>query len=625
MEVSPTGFSTFGLDDRLLRAVQEMGFESPTPIQQETIPKLLAGDVDFIGLAQTGTGKTAAYGLPLLAKIDFTRAQTQALILCPTRELCLQVMEEIQKMGRYLERLTTIAVYGGAEFDKQARALKKGAQVVVATPGRMLDQIRRQNANLSAVQVVVLDEADKMLEMGFQEDVEEIMQQAAGEKKIWLFSATMPSEIRRLAQTYMNSPQEAGRETKSRAAENVRHLYYLCPHGAKIDALRRLLDYNPDIYGLIFTRTKIEAQEVAEELTKHKYNADALHGDLPQAQRDRVMKMFRQGTLRILVATDVAARGLDVQNLTHVLHMDLPDERETYVHRAGRTARAGKHGISAALVTSGQLKRLYDVERLIGVKFEKTLIPTPQGVVLRRFENYVDNLTKLTFDLDAVNGYLETLHEKLVDLDKEELLRRVCAWELNRFMELYGVAPDLNPPERDRDRRNGREVEKGGGGSPSEKYARFFINLGEKDGFSKMSLLRYLSQLTGLPPSHLNRIQVLDTYSFFESFKDEEVQVLKRAQNVAYGDRKIVIETAVERDAMARRDKPAPRGGYDRKPAERSESRYTERYDSYNSGAPKAKSGGYKSRSAVDSRPAKNRPTGPKKRGKYVSFFEEEI
>lgn len=605
-----TGFEALGLSTEILNALSEMGFEAPTPIQAGALPILLASEQDFVGLARTGTGKTAAYGIPILEKIDIRLPQTQALILCPTRELCLQVTEEIRKMGRYTQGADVLAVYGGAEFDKQARALRKGCPIVVATPGRMLDQLQRGNANISKVRYLVLDEADKMLEMGFQEDVETIMQQTNSEKRVWLFSATMPPEIRKLARNYMQDPQEIAVSPENSTAENVKHQYYLSPVGSKFEVLQRLLDYTPDIYGLIFTRTKLEAQDVAEALSKHNYSADALHGDLAQAQRDRVMKMFREGTLRILVATDVAARGLDVQNLTHVIHYDLPDERETYIHRAGRTARAGKSGISAALVTPNQMRHLREIERIIGIKFEKLPVPRPDDVVRRQVSHFLEQFESLHYDEAAVAPYVDTFRQHLENLNAEEILKRLCWWEMDRFIKLYGEALDLNPSE------NGRMAN-----NKNDRYARYFINVGQRDGFSKMTLLRWLSKETRLPASHINRVQVMDTYSFFESFKDEEKIVLSNMKGASVGDRRVVVETAVDNKESTPKpkrstspDRPIAKSLPTKKKVERNEK----------SGGPfRAETRGRGDKPVTVKSTKSNRSTD--KRTKFIPFFEEEL
>ena len=553
-------FESFGLPDALLQAVNHLGYTQPTAIQEQAIPILSAGDTDFIGLAQTGTGKTCAFTLPLLQQIDFSVRQPQGIILLPTRELCQQVTGEVQKLAQFIPDIRVEAVYGGAEMQKQSSALRKGVHLIVATPGRMLDQLHRNNVSLDEIKYVVLDEADKMLEMGFEDDVREIIEQVNPERKIWLFSATMPKPIRQIADQYMDNPKEVTVGFKNMTAENISHHYYVCKISDRMEALQRLIDSTPDIYGLIFTRTRSDAQNVAEELIKQGYNADALHGDLPQAQRERVMKMFRERTLQLLVATDVAARGLDVQDVTHVIHYGVPDDVDTYIHRAGRTARAGKFGTSVAIAIPGERRKQEQIERTIKRNFERKMIPSAAEIVEKRLESYVRNLTANQPPVEVLTQYLPIFEKAFGDLSKEEIIRCLCGHQLNRFWEYYKDARDLNVNQRNeagprdarlgKDRDNGRDSRDRNGRARENfstnpgKYSRFFINLGKKDGFDKRSFLDWLSRNTRLPVNHLHRVDLQNSFSFFETYADEAPLVQKRLSEASYHNRMVNISLA---------------------------------------------------------------------------------
>jgi ATP-dependent RNA helicase DeaD len=546
-------FESFGLPAELLQAVNQLGYTAPTAIQSEAIPVLSHNDTDFVGLAQTGTGKTCAFTLPLLQKIDLDAVYPQAIILLPTRELCQQVTGEVLKLSQFIPDLRVEAIYGGTEMGKQSSALRKGVHIIVATPGRLLDQLGRRNVKLDQIKYIVLDEADKMLEMGFEDDVREIIEKAHDDRKIWLFSATMPKPIRQIADQYMNDPVEVTIGFKNTTAENISHQYYLCRPTDRLEVLQRIIDINTDIYGLIFTRTRSEAQIVAEELIKQGYNADALHGDLPQPQRERVMKMFRERTLQLLVATDVAARGLDVQDVTHVIHFGIPDDIDTYIHRAGRTARAGKSGISVAIVTPGERNRQAQIERLIKRTFEKQEIPSAEQIAEKRMESYVRRLQTFEPDPALIAQYLPIFEQAFENMSKEELIKHLCGQEMSRFWDYYKDARDLNIAQRqpntresalDRkggrnDRRNGREFEPIPG-----KYTRFFINLGKKDGFDKRGFLDWLSRNTRLPLNHLHRVDLQNSFSFFETYSDEAQIVQRRLADASYHNRTVNLSLA---------------------------------------------------------------------------------
>lgn len=550
-------FELFGLPAEILEAVNHLGYTEPTEIQKQAIPMLSSGEIDFIGLAQTGTGKTCAFTLPLLQQIDFSSRHPQGIILTPTRELCQQVTGEVQKLSQFIPDIRVEAVYGGAEMHRQSTALRKGVHLIVATPGRMLDQLHRNNVKLSEVKYVVLDEADKMLEMGFEDDVRQIIESVNPERKIWLFSATMPRAIRQIAEQYMENPKEVTVGMKNTSAANISHHYYLCRPSDRMEVLQRVIDLHTDIYGLIFTRTRSDAQNVAEELIKQGYNADALHGDLPQAQRERVMKMYRERTLQLLVATDVAARGLDVQDVTHVIHYGVPDDIDTYIHRAGRTARAGKTGVSLMIATPGERSRQEQIERIIKRKFDKQIIPSAEEIAAKRMQSYVKNLIAVQPEDELILRFLPIFEEAFADISKEEIIKHLCGHELHKFMQYYKEAGDLNiaarPQDRLRDssgsdRRDSRDARGGrdrdfGDRTPG-KYTRFFINLGKKDGFDKRGFLDWLSKSTRLPVNHIHRLDLQNSFSFFETYADEAQLAEKRLSQAVFHNRVVNVSVA---------------------------------------------------------------------------------
>lgn len=521
-----TTFTEIGLNPEILEAIQEIGYQYPTEIQLKSLPILLTQDCDFIGLAQTGTGKTAAYGLPLLHKIDFSVNEPQALILSPTRELCVQIAGELEKFSKNIHSAKIACVYGGVSMDKQIKELNRGPQIIVATPGRMIDHLHRKNTNLQNIKYIILDEADEMLNMGFREEVDEILTFASQkEKYIWLFSATMPSEIRQIISRFMSNPEEVSIGKKNTLAQNIRNEAYIIDKDFRYEALKRIVDYYPDIYGIIFTRTKSEAQEIAEQLIKDGYNADALHGDLSQAIRDKVMMRFRDKSLQILVATDVAARGLDVDNITHVIHYGVPDDIESYIHRSGRTARAGKTGVSISIVTNSQKQRLKQVEQLIKTKIHILSIPTAQDVIEKRLLHFFEEFKNIQIDSDIINKYQTSILEQLKDLSREEILLRFCTLEFQRFTEYYKDAIDLNVLN-------------------NSKQIRLFINIGRKDGFDKLEFVQWIHRMTDIPKKFINNVRVNDSYSFFEISEKDKPTVFERLQNIKLGKRYIEIEMA---------------------------------------------------------------------------------
>src|SRR3954462_15960273 len=456
-------FEELGLAEPLVKVTSELGFENPTQIQEKAIPVLLSGTKDLIGLAQTGTGKTAAFGLPLLQLIEAGKKFPQALIICPTRELCLQIVNEMELFKKHQAGIHVVAVYGGSSITEQIRDIKKGVQIVVATPGRLIDLIERKAINLEQIEYVVLDEADEMLNMGFQEDIEFILQNTPKRESTWLFSATMPPEIRKVSRRYMKEPVEVTVGKINTGNVNIDHQYYVTQAQHRYETLKRLIDFNPGIYGLIFTRTKADAQEIAEKLTREGYDIDALHGDLTQAQRDKVMGQFRDKSLQLLIATDVAARGIDVKDMTHVINYGLPDDVEVYTHRSGRTGRAGAVGISMSIVHARELGKLREIERTVQAPFHRLEIPSGKDVCRKQFFYFMDKLLEADISHGDYETYVPMLEEKFADITKEEVLKRVAALEFDRFLKYYENAEDLNVRERlrqpwDRGEPRGREI-----------------------------------------------------------------------------------------------------------------------------------------------------------------------
>jgi ATP-dependent RNA helicase DeaD len=538
-----TTFESLGLQEPILKGIQDLGFVAPTPIQEKAIPVLLSGEKDFVGLAQTGTGKTAAFGLPLLQQLDVKRRQPQGLILCPTRELCLQITNDLKNFSKYLGDISVVAVYGGASIVQQLRELKRGAHVVIATPGRLLDIIERGAINFDQVRYAVLDEADEMLNMGFQEDINNILSKTPQSKTTWLFSATMPQEVRRIAQNYMTDPFELTVGNKNSGNVNIEHEYYVVRPREKYAALKRIVDYNPEIFGIIFTRTKIESQEIAESLIRDGYNADALHGDLTQQQRDKVMKRFREKSLQVLVATDVAARGIDVDNVTHVINYELPDDVENYTHRSGRTARAGKSGISIAIITGRDIGKIRQIERVIGKKFTKAEVPDGFAVCEKQLFGLVHKIHNVTVSEEQIEPYLERIYEEFAAMSKEELIKRFASLEFNEFLEYYRDAPDLNVKEEKRTYEGNTMSHRGTG-----KFTRLFINLGSVDDFTRGDMLRYLCDTSGVRGNKIGRIDLKGVYSFFEvenDVVDKFVQGFKKAE---YNGRSVRIEMSQDGD-----------------------------------------------------------------------------
>ncbi len=536
-------FQDLGLSGEIVEAIHQLGFENPTPIQEKAIPILLQGDTDLVGLAQTGTGKTAAFGLPLIQLVDEKNRATQALIVAPTRELSVQITNDLERFMVKVKRLNIVTVYGGASISDQIRKVRQGAQIIVATPGRLIDLLSRKVVDLTHIQFVVLDEADEMLNMGFKEDIDEILSTTPDSKKVWLFSATMPREVREIASNYMNNPKELTMEGRQSGNENIDHQFVVVDERDKYLALKRFVDYTPDIFGVIFCRTKMDTQRIAEHLIKDGYNADPLHGDLTQVQRDRVMKSFKEKTLQLLVATDVAARGIDVNNITHVIHMNMPDEMEFYTHRSGRTARAGKKGISLAIVSKKEVGRIGMVEKMLKRKFTKVLVPTGDEVCQQKIVGLVHKVRHVEVNEEEIDSFLPEVYHELKDLSKEDIIKRFASIEFNRFLEYYRDARDLNKSEkksffdeggsRDSSRDSFRDSSSGD---------RIFINIGKMDGLETGTLLGMICDYGDLTKDKVGKIDLKGAYSFFEVGKEFTNQVMKGFEGVEVRGRKVRLE-----------------------------------------------------------------------------------
>ncbi|MCB2196506.1 MAG: DEAD/DEAH box helicase [Bacteroidetes bacterium] len=547
-----TKFADLGISQDILKGISELGFEEAMPVQQEVIPVLLETNQDIVALAQTGTGKTAAFGLPIVQQITIKNKYPQALILSPTRELCVQIAKDLMAYSKHVNGLKVLPVYGGADINAQIRGLRMGAHVIVATPGRMLDLIKRKNADITNVQTVVLDEADEMLNMGFRDDLNDILESVPDERRTLLFSATMPKEVAAIAKNYMSKPQEITVGKKNAGAESVKHLFYLVHARDRYLALKRIADVNPDIYAIVFCRTRMETKEVAEWLIKDGYSADALHGDLSQAQRDHVMSRFRHKNIQMLVATDVAARGLDVNDLSHVINYNLPDDTEAYTHRSGRTGRAGKTGVSVAIVHLREKYRIKDIEKKINKKFEKADIPTGKEVCKKQLFNLVDKMEHVEIDHEEINGFLPEIYKKLEWLDKEDLIKRFVSLEFNRFLDYYKNAPDLNVPDEKDFKQQGRD--KGKRRGSDDNYKRLFINVGKNHGLNAQRLMGLVNESTRDRNIPIGKIDIMKSFSFFEIDQQYTDKVLGGLNGYSFEGVKVNSEVAKER----------PSGGGDR-------------------------------------------------------------
>ncbi|MBN2681817.1 MAG: DEAD/DEAH box helicase [Bacteroidales bacterium] len=597
-------FTELGLSPNLLKGIEDLEFKKPTPIQEKIIPIIFSSENDIIGLAQTGTGKTAAYGLPIIQNIDFEDNSVQALILSPTRELCMQIAGDMVKYSKHIKGFEVVAVYGGASIENQIRALKKGAHVIVATPGRMLDLIKRRAAKIDKIRTVVLDEADEMLNMGFREDLDSILETTPKAKRTFLFSATMPEEVARISKNYMQNATTVTIGTQNSGAENVKHIYYQVHARNRYLVLKRIADYNPDIYGIVFCRTRMETKEVADKLIKDGYNADALHGDLSQSQRDHVMKRFRERTLQMLVATDVAARGIDVSDISHVINYNLPDDLDVYTHRSGRTGRADKSGISISIVNYREKSKIPSIEKAIKKKMERQPVPNGNEICQRQLFKMIDKMEKVEVDELQIAPFMDVVNKKLEWLSKEDVIKHFVSLEFNRFLEYYKNAPDLNEKDSDKyddgggrgrsdrgDRRSrsdrggrserndrgerGERGERSGRENRSDSYnrsdrgertdrgdrqdrgerterrrpekggyVRFFINVGKKDKLLPKNIIGLVNDYAKDRDINIGEIDMKDSFSFFEVGEKHAEKVLSSFKDGNYKGRKIVVEQA---------------------------------------------------------------------------------
>ncbi|WP_036155008.1 DEAD/DEAH box helicase [Maribacter forsetii] len=550
-----TKFEALGLEKSLLDAITDMGFETPSEVQEKAIPILLESETDLVALAQTGTGKTAAFGFPLIQKIDSNSRTTQGLILSPTRELCLQITKEMQAYSKYERNVNVVAIYGGASITEQARQIKRGAQIIVATPGRMKDMISRRLVDISKIDYCVLDEADEMLNMGFMEDIKEILSGTPNDKSTWLFSATMPREVATIAKKFMHSPQEITVGAKNSGASTVQHEYYVVGGRDRYPALKRLADTNPDIFSVIFCRTKRDTQKVAEKLIEDGYNAGALHGDLSQNQRDLVMNSFRKKQIQMLVATDVAARGIDVDDITHVINYQLPDEIETYTHRSGRTGRAGKSGISMVIVTRSEQRKIRAIENKINQKFLVKKIPTGMEICEIQLYHLANKIkdTKINEDVDA---YLPAINDVLEGIDREELIKKIVSVEFTRFFNYYNKSKDLNSSDNGRDRDNGRaEI-------PTSGAVRYFVNVGERDGYDWMSLKDFIRDTVGLGQEDVFKVDVKESFSFFNTEAEVTQKILDKFTDFKVDGRFVNVEVSKNPGGGGNRRRSGGGGGF---------------------------------------------------------------
>ncbi|WP_412560423.1 DEAD/DEAH box helicase [Winogradskyella sp. MIT101101] len=546
-------FQELGLNEDLLKAITDLGFETPSEVQDKAIPILLEKESDLVALAQTGTGKTAAFGFPMLQKIDVDSRTTQGLILSPTRELCLQITNELKLYGKYCKGLNVVAIYGGASITDQAKQVKRGAQIIVATPGRMKDMISRKLVDISKIQYSVLDEADEMLNMGFYEDITDILSHTPEDKSTWLFSATMPKEVSSIAKKFMYDPIEITVGNKNESTSNVSHEYYLVNARDRYQALKRLADANPDIFSVIFCRTKRDTQKVAENLIEDGYSAGALHGDLSQNQRDLVMKSFRNKQIQMLVATDVAARGIDVDDITHVINYQLPDEIETYTHRSGRTGRAGKTGVSMVIVSKSEVRKIKSIERIIKKQFEKKDIPSGMEICevqLMSLANKIHN-TEVSHEIDK---YLDSINELFEDTDKDELIKKFFSVEFSRFFNYYQKSKDLAVSDS-RDSDGGRDYGK------SSNDTRYFINVGRKDGYDWMKLKDFLKEVLELGRDDVFKVDVKDSFSFFNTEKALREKVLAFFTDYKHDGRFVNVEVSENRGRSGGGRRDRNRGG----------------------------------------------------------------
>jgi ATP-dependent RNA helicase DeaD len=560
-----TTFENLGINNELVKGIKDLGFDNPMPIQEKVIPVLLNEKRDIIGLAQTGTGKTAAFGLPIIQSIDSDSTQTQALILAPTRELCLQIADDLRNYAKYIQNLNIVTVYGGAEINTQIKAIRKGAHIIVATPGRMHDLLnRRKEINLSMLQTVVLDEADEMLSMGFREELDAILDQTPDSKNTQLFSATMPQEVRELSKKYLNNPIEISSGKLNTGADNVEHIYYAVHEKNRYLALKRIVDFNPEIYGIIFCRTRGETKEVAQKLIQDGYNVEALHGDLSQPQREHIMQKFRVKNLQLLTATDVAARGIDVKELTHIINYNLPDESIGYIHRSGRTGRAGHKGISIAIINLKEKSKIRQIEARLKKNFTPMSIPDGNEICEKQLFNFIGRLENTEVDHPEINNFLPAINQKLASLDREDLIKHIVALEFKHLLNYYQKAEDLMSPfeaeefksrEKRKDKKSSSNRQREANGSrkirAEDGFTRFFINLGQKDSLTPQELIGLVIRSTRQKNVDIGKIDIMKSFSFFEVDEYYTQAVLTGFKNLDFKKRKVVVELTKDETELA--------------------------------------------------------------------------
>ena len=546
-------FEDLGLRQELLKSIHNLGFEKPTPIQEQAIPYLLLDQCDFVGLAQTGTGKTAAFGLPLLHRITSNTKIPKGLVICPTRELCLQISKDLAVFSKYL-KTKTIAVYGGTDIKKQITEVKGGCSIIVATPGRLVDLIKRKVVHLEETSFVVLDEADEMLNMGFKEDLDFILETTPEQKNVWLFSATMPNEVARIAKNYMTNPFEVVIGNKNQSNENIEHSYYVTNERNRYEAVKRLIDLNPDIYGLIFCRTKNETANLAAKLAKEGYSSEPLHGDLTQAMRDKAMGRFRNREIQLLIATDVAARGLDIDDITHVINYNLPDDIENYTHRSGRTARAGKKGHSLVLVNSKELFKIKAIERQIQMEFKKGSIPNASEIFEVQMLRLINKTIETEVREEEIEAYLPTIFKEFESFTKEEVIKKFVSAEFNRFIDYYHKSGDLNASDKKGSSREPKERGERSRGT-EEGFTRFFVNLGKRDGLNKGGLLRVICDGAGIRSNKIGRIDLSSSFSFFEAENDLANKILDKVNGTTFEGHRVAVEISGPKPAKKSREK----------------------------------------------------------------------
>ena len=607
-------FEELGVSPEIRKAIEEMGYENPMPVQEEVIPYLLGNGNDVVALAQTGTGKTAAFGLPLIQKIDVSRRVPQALILCPTRELCLQIAGDLTDYSKYITDLKILPVYGGSSIESQIKSLKAGVHIIVATPGRLIDLMERKVARLDTVADVVMDEADEMLNMGFTDSINAILEKVPEERNTLMFSATMSPEIARIAKTYLHDAKEITIGTKNEGSKNVHHIAYTVHAKDKYLALKRVVDFYPQIYGIIFCRTRKETQEIADKLIQDGYNADSLHGELSQAQRDLVMQKFRQRHLQLLVATDVAARGLDVNDLTHVINYGLPDDTESYTHRSGRTGRAGKTGVSIAIINLREKGKMREIERIIKKKFDIGTLPTGKEICEQQLIKLIDDIEKVKVDEEEIETFLPGIYRKLEWLSKEDLIKRVVSMEFNRFLDYYKNAAEIEQPKGNEKRES--QKERKDHGSDREKtsrkaekgYTRLFLNLGKTDGFYANQIIELINRNLKKERIEIGRIDLMQNFSFFEIAEAQAPMVIKALNKTTANGRRVIVEVAGENngksDKSGKKQKNATA-----QPAEK-----------------KGKKGSKADKGIAGTRPSREErgytsPRGPKKKDDWKQFF----